>query len=717
MISVIVPAFNEEDNILPLVEQLDSALDSFLPDYEMIIVDDYSSDETWNMLNQASQMYSKLRIARNEKNLGILKSWQVGLELSRFPSACLIDADLQTSPFDIEILWNSIEEKSYEVAQGVRVHAKNISISRTLASRVLNNLLNIVFLQKARDSKSGFVIAPTKSLLEFCYEFENYKFGQTFIGIWLRKKHGRVKEIETEFRERSAGKSFILSRKIAFVILRVLFEIFQSKRVFRRLSNSFEIDRVFSHGRYPARPKNLRKSIYFLTLPLHTWNISKRLNKYYDTVGMLKFESLDTLKSIQSDRLQKLLAHSKLTTKHYQRIIPSGFCDRISSSSYLDLLASLPLLEKDFLRNNQSVLLSNSFNVNDLYKITTSGSTGTPLSILVDDFQLTMRFATTLRAIESAGWEWGDSHIRLWHQTLGMSKLQIIKEKFDALILRRKFVPAFSMTSGGIESFLSQVEKRKPTLVDGYAESLNVIAVSANLPLKHNPIAIISSAQELTDSTRMNVEYVFGCPVLNKYGAREFSGMAYECAEGRRLHVAMESYIIEVLDEGKPVRPGEIGEVFVTDLNNWSMPIIRYAIGDLAELGPLGICKCGRDTQTLKRIIGRTQALVYGTNGVILPGTYFSHLFKDFAGAIQSYQIFQASNLDVEVRFIPAREFRREALEEIELAIRGTLGKEMAISFTEVESINLGRTGKRQSVVSELSPNPGQLSMRNLRLK
>lgn len=717
MISVIVPAFNEEDNVKPLLQQLEGGLDSFLPDYEMIIVDDYSSDETWNLLNEESQKYSKLRIVRNEKNLGIVKSWQVGLGLSRFPSACLIDADLQTSPFEIEKLWNSIEEKSYEVAQGVRVHAKNVKVSRTIVSKALNSLLNIVFLQKARDSKSGFVIAPTKSLLEFCNNFENYKFGQTFIGVWLRKKHGRVNEIETIFRERQAGKSFIPSRKIPFVALKVLFEIFLSKRIFRRLSNPIEIDHVFSQDRNPARPKNLRKSIYFLTLPFHTWNISKRLNKYYDTIGMLKFESLDTLKSIQSDRLQKLLAHSRLTTNHYQRTIPSGFCDRISSSSYLDLLASLPLLEKDFLRSNHGELLSNSFNVNELYKITTSGSTGTPLSILVDDFQLTMRFATTLRAIESVGWEWGDYQVRLWHQTLGMSKSQIMKEKFDALILRRKFVPAFKMTSGGIKSFLSQVEKRRPTLVDGYAESLNVIAISTTLPLKHNPIAVISSAQELTDSTRMNVEYLFGCPVLNKYGAREFSGMAYECVEGRRLHVAMESYIIEVLDEGKPVGPGEVGEVFVTDLNNWSMPMIRYAIGDLAELGPLGICKCGRDTQTLKRIIGRTQALVYGTNGVILPGTYFSHLFKDFEGAIQSYQIFQASNLDIEVRFIPAREFRREALEEIELAIRRTLGREIAISFTQLKSIALGRTGKRQSVVSELSPNPGQLSIQNLRLK
>jgi phenylacetate-CoA ligase len=717
MISVIIPAYNEEENISPLIKQLDSSLASFLLDYEIIIVDDASSDKSWSLLSEEFQKYPKLRIFRNERNLGILRTWQKGLGFATFPSVCFIDADLQTSPYEIEKLWRTIEEKSYETAQGVRVHASNVRISRTVASKSLNKILNIVFSQRARDSKSGFIIAPKSSLIDFCNKFENYRYGQTFIGVWLRKKHGRVNEIDTEFRPRKSGKSFIPSHKLPIVVLIALVEILQSRRIFKHLDNPMEIDKVFLPVRYPIKSTNLRKKVYLLTLPLHTWNISRRLNHYCEIIEMLKFESIDTLSAVQSIRLQKLLAHARLTTSYYGSEILSGFSDQINTSNYLDLLRSLPLLEKDFLKNNQEKILSNLFDTSNLYKISTSGSTGTPLSILVDDFQLTMRFATTLSALENLGWEWGDPQMRLWHQTLGMSKVQVIKERLDAILLRRKFVPAFSMTLEGIDSFINLIERKRPRVIDGYAESLNLISLSAKSPLLYSPIAVLSSAQELTDNTRDNIEEIFRCPVLNKYGAREFSGMAYECAEGRRMHVAMESYIIEVLSDGKPVRPGEVGEVFVTDLNNWSMPMIRYAIGDLAELGPVGVCQCGRNTQTLTKIIGRTQALVFGTNGVILPGAYFYHLFKDFAGAIQRYQIFQASNLDIEIRYIPDRDFRRELLEEIELALRGTLGKEMAISFTEVESITLGRTGKRQSVVSELSPNPGQLSMRNLRLR
>jgi phenylacetate-CoA ligase len=327
-----------------------------------------------------------------------------------------------------------------------------------------------------------------------------------------------------------------------------------------------------------------------------------------------------------------------------------------------------------------------------------------------------MRFATTLCALEDLGWKWGDAHLRLWHQTLGMSRTQIVKEKIDAILLRRKFVPAFKMTRSSIESFVKLVEKKKPRIIDGYAESLNLIALSVKSPLSHNPIAVLSSAQELTENTRINVESIFGCPVLNKYGAREFSGIAYECAEGRRLHVAMESYIIEVLSGGQPVKPGEIGELFVTDLNNWSMPMVRYAIGDLAILGADGVCACGRDTQTLEKVIGRTQALVYGANGVILPGTFFSHLFKDFYLEIRSYQIFQSLNEDIEIRYVPTLEFRNQTLGVIESILRKTLGPETKIVFKEIASFELGRTGKHQSVVSEISPNPGEVTIKSIKM-
>src|SRR5207253_1390043 len=83
-----------------------------------------------------------------------------------------------------------------------------------------------------------------------------------------------------------------------------------------------------------------------------------------------------------------------------------------------------------------------------MLRITTSGSTGEPFTTYGDRYQLEMRFATTLRALEWTGWRFGDRQARLWHQTLGMSRSQVIREKTDAWFMRRLFIPAFEITPG-----------------------------------------------------------------------------------------------------------------------------------------------------------------------------------------------------------------------------------------------------------------------------
>ena len=87
-----------------------------------------------------------------------------------------------------------------------------------------------------------------------------------------------------------------------------------------------------------------------------------------------------------------------------------------------------------------------------------------------------------------------------------------------------------------------------------------------------------------------------------KLPGREFSGIAYECEAHVGHHVVGEGYIVEVLKDGRPAAPGEIGEVVVTDLNNYCLPFIRYRIGDLAEaLDPNETCACGRGLPRIGR--------------------------------------------------------------------------------------------------------------------
>src|SRR5258707_764531 len=124
-----------------------------------------------------------------------------------------------------------------------------------------------------------------------------------------------------------------------------------------------------------------------------------------------------------------------------------------------------------------------------------------------------------------------------------------------------------------------------------------------------------SSSQTLPASSRAVMEDAFGCKVFDKYGAREFSGIAYECEAHEGHHVVAEGYIVETLRDGQPAKPGEVGEIVITDLNNYCMPFIRYRIGDLAEVLPEATCRCGRGAPRLGAIEGRVQSIIQGTDG------------------------------------------------------------------------------------------------------
>lgn len=168
-----------------------------------------------------------------------------------------------------------------------------------------------------------------------------------------------------------------------------------------------------------------------------------------------------------------------------------------------------------------------------------------------------------------------------------------------------------------------------------------------------------------------------------------------------RFHVMDESYIVEILVDGRPALPGEVGEVVITDLNNYTFPLIRYRIGDLAVQAEQHLCKCGRALSSLGRIEGRTQALVFCANGRWLPGTFFAHFFKDFDFAIRFFQIHQEIAGEFTLFIVPAAGWTPAAWKSIEDQLREFIGSTHVI-VEIVESIPMTLTGKRTPVVSSV---------------
>jgi phenylacetate-CoA ligase len=93
-------------------------------------------------------------------------------------------------------------------------------------------------------------------------------------------------------------------------------------------------------------------------------------------------------------------------------------------------------------------------------------------------------------------------------------------------------------------------------------------------------------------ATRGRIEAALG-PVREMYGSTEGGTIAWECGTGPGLHVNADMVVVEFLEDGRPVPPGTPGEIVLTNLHSWAMPVIRYAQGDVGWEVP-GPCPCGR---------------------------------------------------------------------------------------------------------------------------
>lgn len=707
-ISVIVPCFNEAENVVILTKRLEKSLASLNRDFEIIFVDDGSTDETWKIIQQIADANRRVVCLRALENGGLFKSWKLGVSSASGSVCVLIDADLQNPPETVPDLIRELERSNADICQGVR---SSISWNRDLrfwSSRGLNTLLNLVFFDRASDHKSGFLAAWTPVLKSVLDYGERLRFPQTFVRASARSRGFLVKEFETLFEPRLNGESFLVGRRLALAYIGVIADFprawfqLKSKKVRHRITRDFSANLASPPEQ---SDRGLRYEFYFKSMPAHAWLISGATTREaLETLEQTQFLPREELRTIQSARLQRLIHHAVEGTSYYRELLSSTGLS-ISDFKNLDDLVHFPLLSKDDVKQNLHMrMFAEGHRKEQMLKIQTSGSTGTPSVTYADKSQLEVRFATTIRALRWTGWRFGDPQLRLWHQRLGMTKSQWIREAIDAKLLRRYFVPAFEMTTASLEGLVKEIDKVRPVLIDGYAESLNFIALFLNQggSLKAAPKAFMSSAQILTSGTRNLLESTTGAKVFDKYGAREFSGIAYQCGYGQNYHVMDESYVVEVLKDGQPAQPGEVGEVVITDLNNYSTPMIRYRIGDLARaVGNQEVCECGRTLSLIGEIQGRTQALVHCANGRWLPGTFFAHFFKDYEGRVSQFQVIQKTKGEMKLLIVKNEGWTETSWSAIIEHLRDYVG-ETGIEVEFVENIPLLKTGKRTPVISEV---------------
>ena len=438
---------------------------------------------------------------------------------------------------------------------------------------------------------------------------------------------------------------------------------------------------------------------------MHPLMARRERSRHLEYLGHLRrtqFDPPEVVRARQLAALKVQLQHAYDTVPYYRIAWRTAGVHPCDVRSLADL-AALPILTKSDIRKHERELLSTAFDPAALRVKRTSGSTGVPLTIRIDEPAVQWKTACTIRSDEWSGYRLGQRVAKVWgnpeYRHFGW-KGRLRNVLFD----RAVYLDTIHLNDDRIAEFTRAIRCHRPGLIFGHAHSLYLLACSLKTSGVDDirPNGIISTAMPLHDWQRSVIEQVFGCPVTNRYGCEEVSLIASECEHHRGLHVNADSVFTEVLGEPGDVSPPENGRLLVTDLTNRAMPLIRYEIGDVV-IGSDRLCACGRGMPVLERIEGREADYVVTPSGSLISGISLTENFALLIPGTAQVQVVQETLHFLRIRMVADELFGDASRRQIAKLVHEMFGPDVRFDVELVDAIPQEPSGKYRFCISKVT--------------
>lgn len=213
------------------------------------------------------------------------------------------------------------------------------------------------------------------------------------------------------------------------------------------------------------------------------------------------------------------------------------------------------------------------------------------------------------------------------------------------------------------------------------------------------PKAIITGGQSLSDKQREVIEEVFATKVTDVYACSEGGEVAWQCRASDYYHINEDNCLVEILKDDRPAKAGETGEVVITNLNRFAMPILRYKVGDLA-IATDHKCKCGRKLAMLEKIVGRSGEDIICPDGKVLLWNQLKGFMN--ISQVRQFQIVQNTAGDLTVKYVPAEDADTLWISKlIKSRFEPIIGNSIKLNIETVTAIKPAKSGKIKLVVSD----------------
>jgi phenylacetate-CoA ligase len=391
---------------------------------------------------------------------------------------------------------------------------------------------------------------------------------------------------------------------------------------------------------------------------------------------------------LQEERLRRILS-SAAETPFYKNALAGRSINELSSEPAL-----LPILEKDEVRTDPSLLIPPRLRKEELGFLRSSGSSGKPACYYYDREAQEYRNAIGLIIASDFGRGPADRFVEISRR--GGRPFPFLNH---IGIYRKLHIPISEDES----MMYSILRKERPDILGWYPSIVTLMARFNQL--EKNPLRLkyaYCSGEMLDLSARLFIEEAFSCRVFEQYSSVELTTIAWECPEEHKMHVHTGNNIMEIVDKKGKTKKTGIGRILITNLHNRAMPLLRYAIGDLGEWGKE--CACGRGTPVLKSLKGREDDFFVLPSGRIRSSFSFNLVNKGVPiRGIWEYQMVQENEDLIVFRYVPKdggmpESDREELIRRLKSACHG---EEVRIDVEQVHRIQRGSTGKLQKIVSK----------------
>lgn len=416
------------------------------------------------------------------------------------------------------------------------------------------------------------------------------------------------------------------------------------------------------------------------------------LNTYVRLKGNLK-KPLQALKAEQWRAFRDLVRFAYERVPFYKDLYSQAGFSPDSLNDPSDLTAVPATRKEMFQQASLDHILAEEYHTDSLVRKRTSGSSGSPLDVYYTPEDRIYRTLLHLRIFFHNGMRFRD---RMAHIS-DSRNVPDWRYGFQRLgFLPKEFVYAADPPHLQLE----QLAAIQPAIIYSYASSM--VLLSSELE-KHGecsirPKVIFTTGELLNRSDRELIERAFESPVRDIYGIVEMSDVAWECSAGEGYHLNIDSFLPEVLVDGRPAQPGESGCLVITNLHSRAMPFIRYEVGDLVTVPNEAICPCGCAFPRISIVQGRADDWLYRGDGTRVSPLIF--VIASIKG-VQQYRMIQKAYDHLIIEILPGPGYSETTLQDVRDHVLDVMGQNMRIDVDLVDSIPR-QSGKMRRVISEI---------------